>query len=91
MTKSGSALPDWFRQLQFKLSMVTTWAKEEEDAQQVLDDYATYYTEAWHGEVPANLRELTPDVPYRVDMSDALLALREETIAHYEAQVEQTP
>src|SRR5689334_24012512 len=27
----GSALPDWFRQLQYKLSMVTTWAKEEDD------------------------------------------------------------
>jgi nicotinate phosphoribosyltransferase len=39
--------------------------------------------------LPANLRELTPDIPYRVDMSDALLALREETIAHYEAQIEQ--
>lgn len=39
--------------------------------------------------LPGNLRELTPDIPYRVEMSDALLALREETIAHYESQVEQ--
>ena len=39
--------------------------------------------------LPATLRELTPETPYRVDMSDGLLALRKETIAHYEAQVEQ--
>jgi nicotinate phosphoribosyltransferase len=39
--------------------------------------------------LPEELRKLTPGVPYRVEMSDALLALREETIAHYEAQVEQ--
>jgi nicotinate phosphoribosyltransferase len=38
--------------------------------------------------LPGNLCELTPESPYRVEMSDALLALREETIAHYEAQVE---
>jgi hypothetical protein len=39
--------------------------------------------------LPESLQALTPDVPYRVDMSEALLALRQETIAHYEAQVEQ--
>jgi len=55
---AGGALPDWFRQLQFKLSMVTTWAKEEEDAQQVLDDYMTYYMQAWHGDVPPSLKFL---------------------------------
>jgi hypothetical protein len=54
----SGALPDWFRQLQFKLSMVTTWAKEEEDAQQVLDDYMTYYMEAWHGDLPPSLKFL---------------------------------
>src|ERR1700755_3232410 len=37
-TGGASALPDWFRDLQFKLEMVTTWAKEEDDAQQILDD-----------------------------------------------------
>jgi len=57
-TASGTALPDWFRQLQFKLSMVTTWAKEEEAAQQVLDDYMTYYMEAWHGDLPPSLKFL---------------------------------
>jgi nicotinate phosphoribosyltransferase len=34
--------------------------------------------------LPGYLRELTPDRSYEVDMSDALLELREETIAHYE-------
>ena len=53
---SGGALPDWFRQLQYKLSMVTTWAKEEDDAQQVLDDYMTFYMEAWHGDVPPSVK-----------------------------------
>jgi hypothetical protein len=57
-TTGGSALPDWFRQLQYKLSMVTTWAKEEDDAQQVLDDYMTFYMEAWHGDVPPSLKFL---------------------------------
>jgi hypothetical protein len=57
-TSTGGALPDWFRQLQFKLSMVTTWAKEEEDAQQILDDYMTYYVEAWHGDLPPSLKFL---------------------------------
>jgi hypothetical protein len=54
----GSALPDWFRQLQYKLSMVTTWAKEEDDAQQVLDDYMNFYMEAWHGDVPPSVKYL---------------------------------
>jgi nicotinate phosphoribosyltransferase len=34
--------------------------------------------------LPGYLRELTPNRHYPVDMSDALLALREATIAHYE-------
>ncbi|WP_028063733.1 SH3 domain-containing protein [Solirubrobacter soli] len=55
---SGGALPDWFRQLQFKLSMVTTWANEEEDAQQVLDDYLTFYMQAWHGDLPPSVKYL---------------------------------
>ena len=36
--------------------------------------------------MPGFLRELSPDRPYPVDMSVALLALREKTIAHYEGQ-----
>jgi hypothetical protein len=36
--------------------------------------------------LPAFLREFAPGRPYQVDMSDALLALREKTIAHYEGQ-----
>ena len=55
---TGGALPDWFRQLQYKLSMVTTWAKEEEAGQQVLEDYMTYYMEAWHGDLPPSLKFL---------------------------------
>jgi hypothetical protein len=58
VSNAGGALPDWFRALQFKLSMVTTWAKEEEAAQQVLDDYMSYYMEAWHGDVPPSLKVL---------------------------------
>jgi hypothetical protein len=54
----GGALPDWFRDLQYKLSMVTTWAQEEEAGQQVLDDYMTYYMEAWHGDLPPALKFL---------------------------------
>jgi hypothetical protein len=57
-TGAGGALPDWFRQLQYKLSMVTTWAKEEEAGQQVLDDYMTFYMEAWHGDLPPSLKFL---------------------------------
>jgi hypothetical protein len=57
-TGAGGALPEWFRQLQYKLSMVTTWAKEEDAAQQVLDDYMTYYMEAWHGDLPPSLKFL---------------------------------
>jgi nicotinate phosphoribosyltransferase len=37
--------------------------------------------------LPAYLRELTPDRTYPVDMSDALLTLREQTIAHFEVPV----
>jgi hypothetical protein len=57
-TSGAGTLPDWFRQLQFKLSMVTTWAQEEETAQQVLEDYMTFYTEAWHGDLPPSLKFL---------------------------------
>lgn len=39
--------------------------------------------------LPETLRALTPDEPYRVEMSDGLIGLREETIAHYEAQAQQ--
>jgi hypothetical protein len=38
--------------------MVTTWAKEEEDAQQVLEDYMTFYMEAWHGDMPPSVKYL---------------------------------
>jgi hypothetical protein len=58
VSNAGAGLPDWFRQLQYKLSMVTTWAKEEEDAQQILDDYLNYYMEAWHGDLPPSLKFL---------------------------------
>jgi hypothetical protein len=37
---------------------MTPWAKEEEDAQQILDDYMAYYMEAWHGELPPSLKFL---------------------------------
>jgi Bacterial SH3 domain len=57
-TGTGGALPDWFRDLQFKLEMVTSWGKEEDDAQQVLDDYATFYMNAWHGDLPPSLKIL---------------------------------
>lgn len=35
--------------------------------------------------LPDYLRELTPDRAYPIDMSEALLALRNDTMAHYEA------
>lgn len=41
--------------------------------------------------LPAFLRALTPDRPYPVEMSPALLALREQTIAHYEEQPAANP
>jgi len=41
--------------------------------------------------LPAPLRELTPDWTYPVDMSESLLALRQETIAFYEQQVASSP
>jgi nicotinate phosphoribosyltransferase len=37
--------------------------------------------------LPMKLRALHVETPYPVEMSDALLTLREETIAHYETQV----
>lgn len=37
--------------------------------------------------LPAYLRELTPDTAYTVEMSAPLLALRDQTVAHYEAQL----
>lgn len=38
--------------------------------------------------LPGCLRALTPEIPYPVEMSGALLALREETLAHYRTQAE---
>jgi len=55
-TGSGIGFPKWFMDLQYKISMMDQWGPEEEAAQQVLDDYATYYIETWHGgKVPASL------------------------------------
>jgi hypothetical protein len=54
---SGIGFPKWFMDLQYKVSMMDQWGAEEEAAQQVLDDYATWYIETWHGgKVPASLQ-----------------------------------
>ena len=54
---SGIGFPKWFMDLQYKVSMMDQWGAEEEAAQQVLDDYATWYIETWHGgKVPPSLQ-----------------------------------
>jgi hypothetical protein len=56
---SGIGFPKWFMELQYKVSMMDQWGSEEEVAQQVLDDYATWYVKMWHGgKVPPSLRSL---------------------------------
>jgi hypothetical protein len=58
-TGSGIGFPKWFMDLQYKVSMMDQWGPEEEAAQQVLDDYATWYVEMWHGgKVPPSLRSV---------------------------------
>ena len=41
--------------------------------------------------LPEPFRALTPSSQYEVEMSPALLELRQETIAHYEAEVAKAP
>ncbi|HEV2128092.1 MAG TPA: hypothetical protein VGR22_05675, partial [Thermomicrobiales bacterium] len=41
--------------------------------------------------LPAHLRELTPERQHSVEMSPALLDLRQQTIAHYQAQLADAP
>jgi hypothetical protein len=56
---SGIGFPKWFMDLQYKVSMMDQWGPEEEAAQQVLDDYATWYVQTWHGgKVPPSLKSL---------------------------------
>jgi hypothetical protein len=58
-TGSGIGFPKWFMELQLKVSMMDQWGPEEEAAQKVLHDYATWYVEMWHGgKVPPSLASL---------------------------------
>ncbi len=45
----GVGFPKWFMDLQYKVSMMDQWGQEEEAAQTVLQEYAHWYIEAWHG------------------------------------------
>jgi hypothetical protein len=54
---SSGAFPIEFMKLQHKLSMTEVWEEVEEEAQQLLRDYAIWYVESKHGgKVPPNLR-----------------------------------
>jgi hypothetical protein len=59
------------------------------DGKRVMDEESVHQirarAQASLDALPGYLRELTPKRPYPVDMTDALLALRDQTIAHYEA------
>lgn len=56
---SGIGFPKWFMDLQYKVSMMDQWDSVEEEAQQVLDDYANWYVQMWHGgKVPPSLKTM---------------------------------
>ena len=56
-TGAAGVFPEWFRKLQWRVSMTTTWGDTEEEAQGLLRDYATWKFSANHGgELPPNLQ-----------------------------------
>jgi hypothetical protein len=58
---SGAAgvFPEWFRKLQWRVSMTTAWGDAEEEAQGLLRDYATWKFTSLHGDdLPPNLQVL---------------------------------
>lgn len=58
-TGSGIGFPKWFMELQLKVSMMDQWDALEEAAQQVLEDYANWYVQMWHGgKVPPSLKSM---------------------------------
>jgi hypothetical protein len=58
-TGAAGVFPEWFRKLQWRVSMTTTWGDAEEDAQGLLRDYATWkFTSGRGGELPPNLKVL---------------------------------
>lgn len=58
-TGAAGVYPEWFRTLQWRISMTTTWSDAEEEAQHLLRDYATWkFTSNHAGEPPPNLRAL---------------------------------
>jgi hypothetical protein len=54
----GGRFPEWFMQLQHKVSMTKEWGVPEEEASQVLRDFALSTLEGSGTKVPANLRFL---------------------------------
>jgi hypothetical protein len=55
----GGVFPEWFRKLQWRISMTTAWGDVEEEAQGLLRDYATWkFTQNHGGELPPNLKVL---------------------------------
>lgn len=57
-TGDAGSLPKWFRDLQHRVMMASTWGVVEEEAQHVLDDYASFWLERRGGKVPPNLAHL---------------------------------
>jgi hypothetical protein len=58
-TGAAGAFPEWFRQLQWRVSMTTAWGNVEEEAQGLLREYATWKFARNHtGDLPPNLRVL---------------------------------
>jgi hypothetical protein len=56
-TGAAGVFPEWFRKLQWRVSMTTTWGDAEEEAQRLLRDYATWKFTSSHGvELPPNLK-----------------------------------
>jgi len=56
-TGAAGVYPEWFRKLQWRISMTTTWRDAEEEAQGLLRDYATWKFSTNHGgDLPPNLK-----------------------------------
>ena len=55
---SGKTFPQWFMDLQNKLSLTIVWKKEEESAQNVLRNYAKWYIEQSGGKLLPNVNLL---------------------------------
>jgi hypothetical protein len=83
-TGAAGLFPEWFRKLQWRVSMTTAWSDTEEEAQGLLRDYATWkFSRSHSGDLPPNLSVLFDYVGRSSINAAAALLGKYKSAAHF--------